>query len=66
MTGRVVEGHERVAGGPSPALEIASDLVMPAGVAVLVLQSPEDPGGGVPLLARGGPVGLQDGVHQRG
>jgi hypothetical protein len=62
---RVVQRDEGLAAVPAARLEVATDLVIAAGVAVLGAQPAEDLGGGVSLLARGGLVGVEDGIGDR-
>jgi hypothetical protein len=62
MTGGVVERDEGLAGGVASVLEVALDRVVTAGVPVLGNEPAVDLGGGVPLLAGGGAVGVEDGV----
>jgi hypothetical protein len=57
------QGDEGLASVEPPAPEVAADLVIAAGVAMLGLQPPEALSGGVPLLAWSGLVRAQDVVH---
>jgi hypothetical protein len=63
MTGRVVQGDEGLAAVEPLLLQVAADLIVAAGIAVLGLQPAEQLGSGVPLLPRGGRVGDEDRVH---
>ena len=60
MTGRVVERDERLSAVETVLLEVATDLVVAAGVVVLGDEPTVDLAGGVPLLGRGSLVGGED------
>ena len=62
VAGGVVEGDEGLACGVATVLEVALDGVVAAGVPVLGDEPSVDLGGGVPLLAWCGPVGVEDGI----
>ena len=61
----MAQGDERLLMPPSVLADVALDLGIPAGVAVLVAEAPEDLGGGVPLLGRCGLVVDEDLVDDR-
>jgi hypothetical protein len=61
--GPVVERDERVAAVAASSLEVAADLVVLAGVALLGDQASVDLGGGVPLLPGRGLILGEDGVN---
>ena len=64
MPRRMIEGNERLTTLKPPLLQVAADLVIAAGVAVLRTQPTKELRGGVSLFAGSVVVGC-DGVNDR-